>query len=104
MQSRLSFLTPLSECEFLPGRKRRLHYEIVRHITPGEGDPYVILGVPPGAPLEEVRAAYRRLVKEHHPDRYIADGTPTDLIRITEQRMAAINAAYAEIVGKKPAG
>ncbi len=36
MQSRLSFLTPLSECEFLPGRKRRLHYEIVRHITPAE--------------------------------------------------------------------
>lgn len=33
----------------------------------------------------------------------IADGTPTDLIRVTEARMAAINAAYAEIVGKKPA-
>lgn len=30
---------------------------------------YVILGVRPGASLEDIRAAYRSLAKKHHPDR-----------------------------------
>jgi hypothetical protein len=33
-----------------------------------QGDPYRILGVPPGASLNEIRAAYRRMVKRYHPD------------------------------------
>jgi hypothetical protein len=32
-------------------------------------DPYMLLGVPAGAPLEEVKAAFRRKALEHHPDR-----------------------------------
>jgi hypothetical protein len=35
---------------------------------PDRFDPYRVLGVPPGAPMEEVKAAYRRLAKRHHPD------------------------------------
>lgn len=31
---------------------------------------YAILGIPSGAKADEIRAAYRRLVKEFHPDRY----------------------------------
>jgi curved DNA-binding protein CbpA len=34
-----------------------------------KGDPYRTLGVSPDAPDEELHAAYRRLVKLHHPDR-----------------------------------
>jgi hypothetical protein len=30
--------------------------------------PYVVLGVAPGATLEEIRAAYRARAKKHHPD------------------------------------
>jgi hypothetical protein len=33
-----------------------------------EAEAYRILGLPPGASLEEVRAAYRRLMKRVHPD------------------------------------
>jgi curved DNA-binding protein CbpA len=33
-----------------------------------QGDPYRILGVPPGASLNEIRAAYRRMAKRYHPD------------------------------------
>jgi curved DNA-binding protein CbpA len=32
-------------------------------------DPYKVLGVPAGASSEELHDAYRRLVKQHHPDR-----------------------------------
>jgi DnaJ like chaperone protein len=45
-----------------------------------------------------VRAAYRSLVKAYHPDRHMADGTPPEFIRVAEDRMAAINTAYARIM------
>jgi curved DNA-binding protein CbpA len=32
------------------------------------GDPYGVLGVPSGAPMAEVKRAYRLLVKRNHPD------------------------------------
>lgn len=69
-----------------------------RHITPCADDPHVILGVEPGASPEVVRAAYRTLVKTYHPDRHMADGTPPEFIRVAEDRMAAINDAYARIM------
>jgi hypothetical protein len=48
-------------------------------------DPFLILGVPPGASERELAAAYRELAKEWHPDRRGAAG---------QGRMAEINAAY----------
>src|SRR6187551_3802902 len=33
-----------------------------------QGDPYRTLGVTPEASLNEIRSAYRRLVKLYHPD------------------------------------
>lgn len=74
-----------------------------RHVASHPDDPYVILGVEPGADLAEVRAAYRQLVKQHHPDRHIAAGVPTEFIRVAEQRMAAINAAYRTILAQEEA-
>jgi len=69
-----------------------------RHIEPSDDDPYVILGLDPGASTEAVRAAYRSLVKAYHPDRHMAEGTPPEFIRVAEDRMAAINGAYARIM------
>lgn len=69
-----------------------------RHIEPSADDPYVILGLEPGASPAEVRAAYRSLVKTYHPDRHMAEGTPPEFIRVAEARMAAINGAYARIM------
>ena len=32
-------------------------------------DPYQILNVNPGTKIEEIKKAYRKLVKIHHPDK-----------------------------------
>jgi DnaJ like chaperone protein len=70
-------------------------------------DPYVVLGLVPGASRDEVRRVYRQLVSEHHPDRLIAKGVPEELIDLATARMAAINQAYAAITKQQlalPAG
>jgi hypothetical protein len=53
-------------------------------------DPYSVLGVRRAAPDAEVRSAYRRLVKLHHPDHN--QGSPE-----SARRFEAVQEAYAEI-------
>lgn len=73
-----------------------------QHVYLGDGrDPYLVLGLEPGADRSEVRRVYRLLVAEHHPDRLIAKGVPEALIDVATDRMAAINHAYNQIM--KPA-
>lgn len=43
--------------------------------------PHEVLGVPPDATREEVRAAYRKLAARHHPDR--TGGNPDEFYRAT---------------------
>jgi curved DNA-binding protein CbpA len=57
-------------------------------------DPYAVLGVDPGDSLLTIKAAWRRLARENHPDVVSAD--PATVDRAT-RRMAEINAAYAEV-------
>jgi len=68
------------------------------HLGLGEDDPYLLIGIQPGASLADVKAAYRVLVRDHHPDALMARGVPSDLVKIAEGRMAAINAAYERIL------
>jgi len=37
---------------------------------------YIILGIPPSSTQEDIKAAYKRLAKEYHPDRYPNGHTP----------------------------
>lgn len=62
-----------------------------------EGDPYTVLGVRGNATSDEIKAAYRKLIREHHPDVLVAKGMPAEFIQVANQRMAAINAAYDRI-------
>lgn len=64
------------------------------HMGVDADDPYAILGIEPDSSPAELKAAYRALVREHHPDALIARGVPATLVKIAEARMAAINAAY----------
>jgi DnaJ-class molecular chaperone len=54
-------------------------------------DPYEVLGVAKGASAKDIKAAYRKLAKKHHPDQ-----NPND--PKAKERFAAANQAY-EIIG-----
>lgn len=68
-----------------------------RHLAPETADPYTVLGVSRGQPFEEIKAAYRRLVKENHPDAMIARGVPEEFVALANERLAAINTAFERI-------
>lgn len=67
------------------------------NLGPEAGDPYAILGLLPGASMEEVRHAWRRAAAENHPDRMTQRGAPPEFVAIARDKTAAINAAYARI-------
>ena len=56
-------------------------------------DPYKVLGVSPDATDDEIKKAYRALVKQYHPDNY----TNNPLADLAAEKMKEINEAYAEI-------
>ena len=54
-------------------------------------DPYAVLGVARDASEEEIKAAYRKLARRYHPDRYAND---PEGARAAEEKMKEINEAY----------
>ena len=68
------------------------------HLGLDDDDPWSVLGVEPGVAPERLKAAYRALVREHHPDALMARGVPPALVKIGEARMASINAAYERVL------
>jgi DnaJ like chaperone protein len=56
---------------------------------------YAILDLFPESSEEEIRAAYRRLAKKHHPDRFAFKDQSRQ--RAHAERMTLINAAYETI-------
>jgi hypothetical protein len=57
-------------------------------------DPHEVLGVARGASQATIKAAWRRLAREHHPDLTAGD---TAAARAATRRMAEINQAYAQL-------
>ncbi len=74
-----------------------------RFVDGAPRDPHDVLGVAPGAPMDEVRAAWRQAVKDSHPDVLIARGVPPEAVRLAERRLVAVNQAWEEISGKRAA-
>ena len=67
---------------------------------PDENDPYQLIGVSRDAANDDIKAAYRKLVRENHPDRLIAQGVPEEFIEVANRKLASINGAY-DIIQKE---
>lgn len=79
--------------------KSVFHSLKVRFVPDADPDPYMVLGVTADMPYKEVRAAWRNLVRETHPDAMFARGVPEEAIKLAEKRMIDINRAWDEING-----
>jgi DnaJ like chaperone protein len=60
---------------------------------PGE-DPYAVLGVARGAANDDIRAAWKQLMRENHPDSLAARGLAPELVARAHAKVARINAAW----------
>lgn len=70
---------------------------IPRQPTSDEPDAYTVLGVSRSTTAEEIRATWRRLMRENHPDSLAARGVPAEFIARANEKVARINAAWDRI-------
>jgi DnaJ like chaperone protein len=63
----------------------------------GTEDAYAVLGVARGAPDEELRQVWRRLMRENHPDSLAARGVPPEFVQRAADKAARINAAWDRV-------
>jgi DnaJ like chaperone protein len=92
---RVAELVGLSPLSF-----RRLRSD---HLGAPADDPYRLLGVAPDASDQAVRAAWKRALLEHHPDRASGRGLPQDQVEAAVTRAAAINAAFEAVMRERRA-
>ena len=80
--------------------ERRFRSIRAQFVDEAERDPFDVLGVDPDAPMPDIRAAWRQLVRETHPDQMMARGVPEEAIKIAEKKMIDVNKAWETIIGK----
>jgi len=68
---------------------------------PHEADPYKVLGVERDISDEDLKVAYRKLVRENHPDKLIAQGMPEEFVELANEKLAAINDAYDRVSAER---
>ena len=83
---------------FSPAEYRAIR---ARFVPAEKSDPYVVLGISRSASLDAVKARYRKLLQENHPDKAIARGMPAEFIKIATDKAAAINAAYQQLLKER---
>ncbi|MFN3248980.1 TerB family tellurite resistance protein [Roseibium album] len=93
-ESEVGYLSKVAEVFGLD--EREFGKVLARHVR-NDGNPYVVLGLGPEASDADLKSYYRREVQETHPDRLIARGVPEEFVRIANDRLAALNDAWAKI-------
>ncbi|HEX6112798.1 MAG TPA: TerB family tellurite resistance protein [Geminicoccaceae bacterium] len=88
---------------FEPAAFEQLHarFSATARDLSGADDAYAVLGLSRRAGDEEIRQTYRKLVREHHPDRLVANGMPAEMVEQANRTLAAINAAYDRIAKER---
>jgi len=71
------------------------------NLGPDQADPYTLLGVRREQSDEEIRAAWRRLMRENHPDKLMAEGLPPEFVALANEKVASLNAAYDRIAKER---
>ena len=72
-----------------------------RFVDDHGGNPYDALRLSPDASNEEIKARYRQLVRDNHPDRLMASGVPPEFVELANKKLAAINGAYDTIARER---
>jgi len=90
---------PLAECGPRASAGRRANAAYTSAVA--KRDPRDVLGVTPGATPTEIKAAWRRLARTHHPD---LTGDDPAASRVATRKMAEINEAYAALTREGAAG
>ena len=76
-------------------RQKAIHFGLAAD------DPYAILGTAPDVSDEVLRAAWKALLSESHPDRARARGLPAEFVDLAEAKAAAINAAFDQAMRER---
>ncbi len=94
-ENEMLFMDDIAEIFDIKGRE----YERIRlrHMEPEGGNPYIFLDADRSWEDDKLKSHYRNLIKENHPDRFIASGLPAEFVSIANDRLAQINEAWASI-------
>ncbi len=94
-ENEILFLQTVAEIFALP----KVVFESVRlrNLPAQERSSYDLLGVSPDMPVTEIKKHWRKLAARLHPDRLQGEGVPPEALRLTEQRLASVNAAWESI-------
>jgi DnaJ like chaperone protein len=66
-------------------------------VQSNEPDAYAELGISRTASDEAVRAAWKQLMRENHPDGLAARGVPQEFVARATEKVARINAAWDRV-------
>lgn len=86
---------------FGAGEFGRIEATFTRSVAREESDPYEVLDLTAEASDAEIKAAYRKLAREYHPDRMVSQGLPREFVEVADKKMAEINAAYDRIAERR---
>jgi DnaJ like chaperone protein len=64
-------------------------------------NPYDVLKLDPAVSNDEIKAQYRRLVSDNHPDKLMGRGVPAEFVEIATRKLAAINTAFDTIAKER---
>ena len=65
-----------------------------------ENDAFEVLGLSKNASLDEVKARYKELVRQYHPDILMGRGESKEVIERSTKKLQEINEAYGRLKDK----